>query len=362
MSNFWQLRSRPTRGLWRVTRWWLGDRRSALELSLLRLLAVAHGERLDVRPLVQNLATEFRGSARRRLRRLDRQLHMRLPLVDALEQTPELLRDEDLLSLRFASSAGTLPQTYQELIQRAESRGTGASDQVRQAFEYGLSLAFTFALIATFLMTFIVPTFRKMFDELGMRLPLSAASLFDISNVIARDLPLWLLVIATAAGLMWIVRPFRHLRRWMGSRLMRSTAQLQRSQLLRLLALAIDAGRPLSSSLSTLARYHFDRSTRLKLLVVCNDIEQGADTWQALEQSHLLLPSEAQSLTEASTPKLQTWIMRRVAQQQEEVVHYRRATVAMLFHPLIVLVFGAIVAWFAVACFSVLTSMITSLT
>src|SRR5690606_14997328 len=143
--------------------------------------------------------------------------------------------------------------------------------------------------------------------------------------------------------------------------LLRSTAQLQRSQLLRLLALAIDAGRPLSSSLSTLARYHFDRSTRLKLLVVRNDIEQGADAWQALAQSHLLLPGEAQSLTEASTPRLQTWIMRRLAQQQEDAVHYRRAAVAMLLHPLVVLLFGGIVAWVAVACFSVLTSMIASL-
>lgn len=361
MNNFWQFRSQPNLGYWRITRWWMGDRRSVLELSLLRLLAVAHRERLDVRPLVQHLASELRGSARRRLRQLDRQLQMRLPLIDALEQTPDVLPDEDILSLRFANSSGTLPQTYQELIHRAESRWNGTRDQVRQALEYGVGLSIAFTLVIGMLMTFVFPTFDKMFEEFGLRLPTAARSLISVSHVVARDLPLWLLGLAIAIGLVWLVRPFKRLRRWTGSRLMRSTRQLQRSQLLRLLALAIDAGRPLASSLSTLARYHFDRPTRLKLLVVRNDIEQGADAWHALEQSQLLLPGEAQALAETSTPRLRSWIMRRLAQQQEQAVHYRRSTVAMLAHPVIVLLFGVIVAWVAVACFSILSSMVMSL-
>ena len=216
------------------------------------------------------------------------------------------------------------------------------------------------------LMTFIFPTFVAIFREFELHLPSASRSLVDTSQmfargVVSRDLPLFLLIIVIAASLIWVLRPFRRLRRWMGSRLMRSTAHLQRSQLLRLLALATDAGRPLSSSLSTLAHFHFDRSTRLKLLVVRNDIEQGAEVWQALAQSRLLLPSEAKSLAEASTPRLRTWIMRRVAQQQEEAIHYRRATVAMVAHPLVVLAFGAIAAWVAVASFSVLISLIAVL-
>ncbi len=45
-------------------------------------------------PLVANFAEEHRGTYRRQLRRLALRLADGTPLVDALEQTPEVLRDD----------------------------------------------------------------------------------------------------------------------------------------------------------------------------------------------------------------------------------------------------------------------------
>ena len=115
------------------------------------------------------------------------------------------------------------------------------------------------------------------------------------------------------------------------------------------------------SSLSTLARYHFDRGTRLKLLVARNEMEQGGEAWNTLAQSQLLSPSEAQTLAHAATPEMRVWIMRHVAQAKEEQADYGRGLLAMLVHPAIVLLFGFLVAWVAIAFFSVLTTMIGSL-
>ncbi|MEZ6149511.1 MAG: type II secretion system F family protein [Pirellulaceae bacterium] len=346
---------------WRITRWWKRDLRNVSELSLLRLLAVAHRERLDVRPLVGNLTNEFRGAARRRLARLSRRLAEGMPLVDALDQTPDALRDEDVLSLRFASGSGTLPQTYAELIERAQARSADAALQVRQALKYGFVLAIVFSLLIAMMMTFISPTFKKMFEEFGLRLPATFAQLISTTDWIARYLPLMMLFGLLAFGFIWFVRPIRHLRRWFELRPLRASAQLQRAHLLRMLAQASGAGRPLPSSLSTLARYHFSRNTRVKLLVARNDIELGADPWGTLAASQLINSNEAQSLSGASSPRLRTWIMRRLAMQKEQVVYDRRATLAMLVHPAVVLFFGAIVAWVAVSFFSILVSMILSL-
>lgn len=346
---------------WRIARWWKRDLRNVPELSLLRMLAVAHRERLDVRPLISNLASEFRGAARRRLSRLCRRLAEGVPLIDALEQTPDVLRDEDVLSLRFASGSGTLPQTYAELIERAQSRSTGAAAQVRQALKNGIVLAIVFSLLIAFQMTFISPTFEKMFEEFGLSLTPVYLALIHTTDWIAKYLPLLMLLVLLSLGFNWFVRPIRHLRRWFELRPLRASAQLQRAHLLRMLAQASDAGRSLPSSLSTLARYHFSRNTRVKLLVARNEIEQGADTWGTLAASQLINSREAQSLSDASSPRLRTWIMRRLAQQKEDVVHDRRAALAMLVHPTIVLFFGVIVAWIAVAFFSVLVSMISAL-
>lgn len=346
---------------WRISRWWKRDLRNVSELSLLRLLAVAHRERLEVRTLVDNLSHEFRGAARRRLRRLSRQLAEGTPLVDALEQTPDTLRDEDVLSLRFASSSGTLPQTYAELIERAQTRSVNAALQVRQALKYGFVLTIVFSLLIAMMMTFISPTFKKMFDDFGLRLPAAFVQLISTTSWIAAYLPLLMLLGLLALGLIWFVRPIRHLRRWFELRPLRASAQLQRAHLLRMFAQASEAGRPLPSSLSTLARYHFSRNTRVKLLVARNEIELGAEPWGTLAASHLINSNEALSLSGASSPRLRIWIMRRLAIQKEQVVYDRRAMLAMLVHPAVVLFFGVIVAWVAVSFFSILVSMISSL-
>ncbi len=347
--------------LWRISRWWKREPRNESEMSLLRLLAVAHRERLDVQPLISHLATEFRGASRRRLTRLSRRLADGIPIVDALEQTPDALRDEDVLSLRFAIGSGTLPQTYTELIERANSRSGDAAIPLRQALQYGFVLAVFSSLLIAMMMTFISPTFKHMFEGLGLRLPAAFARLVSTTSWIAAHLPLLMLLGLLTFGFTWFVRPIRHLRGWFELRPLRSSAQLQRAHLLRMLAQASGAGRPLPSSLSTLARYHFSRNTRVKLLVARNEIELGANPWETLAASNLINSQEAQSLSEASSPQLRTWIMRQLAKQKEQVVCDRRAALAMLVHPAIVLFFGAIVAWVAIAFFSVLVSMISSL-
>ncbi len=357
----WSQRGRSTRSSWRITRWWKRDLPNVSELSLLRLLALAHRERLDARPLVSNLASEFRGATRRRLGRLSRQLATGVPLVDALEQTPDALRDEDVLSLRFASGSGTLSQTYAELIERAQSRSVDAAIHVRQALQYGIVLAVVFSLLIAILMTFIAPTFKQMFEGFGLNLPRAFQALLRTTDWIASRLPRLMLFGLLAFGFIWFVRPMKHVRRWFELRPLRASAQLQRAHLLRMLAQANEVGRPLPSSLSTLARYHFSRNTRVKLLVARNEIEQGADAWETLAASHLINSHEARSLSGASSPLLTTWIMRRLAQQKEEVVHDRRTVLAILVHPAVVLFFGVIVAWVAVAFFSILVSMISSL-
>ncbi|MCA9182035.1 MAG: hypothetical protein KDA51_11300, partial [Planctomycetales bacterium] len=222
-------------------------------------------------------------------------------------------------------------------------------------------LTIVFSLLIAMMMTFISPTFKKMFDDFGLRLPAAFVQLISTTSWIAAYLPLLMLLGLLALGLIWFVRPIRHLRRWFELRPLRASAQLQRAHLLRMFAQASEAGRPLPSSLSTLARYHFSRNTRVKLLVARNEIELGAEPWGTLAASHLINSNEALSLSGASSPRLRIWIMRRLAIQKEQVVYDRRAMLAMLVHPAVVLFFGVIVAWVAVSFFSILVSMISSL-
>lgn len=344
-----------------MVRAWIGDRREAVGLSLLRIAAISHRERIDLAPLVANLSLEHRGASRRRFRSLANRLNSGATLIDALEQTPDLLSDEEVLRLRFAYQSGTVSQTYEELIDEASHRVFAFAARPRQSLMYGVVLSLVFACMIAFLMTFIAPTFRQMFNEFGLALPSLLQSLIATVNIIAEYLPLLVLLAVVLIAGCWLFKPLRSLHRWIASRIFPSVAQLRRSELWKMLAQSIEAGRPIPGSISTLARYHFDKAVRMKLLFARNEVEQGTETWDSLREANLLSSEASSAFRNASTPKLQSWTLRRLARQQETEVRQRRALLTMLIEPAIVLVFGAITLWVTVAFFSVLVSMISAL-
>lgn len=346
---------------WRMTRLLFGDDQRTVSQALIRLAAVAGRERIELAPLVENLGKEHRGASRGRLLRLARRMKAGSTFIEALEQTPDLLRDEDLLSLKFASQSGTLPQAYDEMITRFDARSREPREHVRRALAYAIGLSIAFFLIIAFQMIFIAPTFKEMFEEFGLRLPSPLTGLIGVTDFLGQFLPLLMLLGAVVLALCWLLKPIRALHRRLGSRIFPSVAQLRRSQLLRMLALSSDAGRPLPGSLSTLARYHFDPGVRLKLLVARNEVEQGTDAWRSLHDASLLSDSEANAFANASSPELRSWTMRRLAQQREESIVRKNTMLSLLLHPAIVLIFGAITLWVTLAFFSVLILMISSL-
>lgn len=346
---------------WRMTRLWRGDSTHIVGLSLLRIVSVATQQRLELARLVRLLSIEHRGFARRRLARLASLLERGTPFVEAIEQQPDLLTDQQVLELRLAHQSGTMPRALEELIQRTSERSRESANQVLQAVTYGLGLMLAIGLILTFLTLFIAPTYTEMFEEFGLRLPRLMRGLIGWSVAIGHNLPLIAMAIAVLTAIMWYFRPLRWLKRLVSLRVTKSSVRLQASDMLRMLAGSIEAGRPLPSALSTLARYHFDRRAQIKLLFARNEVEQGFGVWHSLARANLLSEQEAEAVDRASTDSLRAWLIRKMAVEKEEAVQLRRTFVAMLIHPAIVLFFGCLIMWICVAYFSVLITMITAL-
>ncbi len=352
---------RQANSSWRVTRLWGADSTHTVGLALLRLVAVANHQRLDLAQLVRLLSSEHRGFASRRLARLANRLEQGTPFVDAIEQQRNLLSDEQVLELQLANQSGTTTQTLDDLIERTSERSRDAANQVLQALMYGLGLTLAVGFILTFLTLFISPTYKEIFEEFGLRLPRLLDSLIWWSSAIGRNLPLIAMALVLCATVLWYFRPLRSVQRWIFSRVAKSSVQLRIAHLLRMLAGSIEAGRPLPGALSTLARYHFDRRVQIKLLFARNEVEQGYGTWHSLAKTNLLTEQEAEAIDQAATDTLRAWLIRQMATEKEERVQLQRALWAMLVHPAIILFFGCVVVWICVAYFLVLITMITAL-
>lgn len=343
---------------WRATPWWPGDTLQTLQLSLLRVLAVAHSERLELAPLVRCLATEQRGRYRRVLLRLARRLELGATLVTALEQTPDSLSDDAILALRFGTQSGTLPATYAQLLQASVIQAdSGFARQPRYSVAYWLALTVVMFAVITFLATVIVPTFEMIYAEFGMRPPVAFRMLSNTFAAIANYAWLWISILIGIVWLIWSGPSRRFFRRTVAARFFQPVAQLRRSELLRLLGTAVDAGRPLPGTLSTLARYHFDKHLRQKLLYARNEVEQGVDAWQSLTDAKLLTAAETDALATAPSNRVRAWILRRLAHGKQTAVMHRTAKLFALLEPVVVLCFAALVLWICYAFVSFLTHL-----
>lgn len=350
----------PGPATWRLSTWWPGDTRPAMYHSLLHILSVAHAQRLDLVPLVNHLASEHRGSYRRALRRFASRLASGVPLVAALEQTPEVLSESMILAIRFGSQSGALAATYDQLLRSRTPESIQLQAAARNELIYWSMLLVAIGASTAFLMSVVAPTYLKISEEFGLGLPASFRTLVKLSNHVARYPVLWTLMLLAVAWIIWSAPARRFLRRVVTQPLFGPVGQMRLVELLQLLAIAVETGRPIPGSLSTLAKYHFDRQLRQKLLYARNEVEQGGDVWSSLGAADILTEAESHALATTSSSDARAWLLRRLAAWKQSVTYRRDAATIVLIRPIMVLLFAAIVLWIATAFFGTLTNFIWS--
>ena len=281
--------------------------------------------------------------------------------MPALEKTPYGLSDSVVLSLRFGSQSGTLGQTYEQLIENekplvGESRTTQGN-----ARGYWAVMAGTMALILTFYMFFIMPTYKKMFDEFELTLPIVLRRLLILLELVSSNLLLVVLACFALGWLVWSYRSRRFFRREVADRLFGRSSLLRSSQLLWMLSVAVEAGRPLAGSLSTLAKYHFDKKIRQRLLSARNEVEQGVPAWTSLVDAKIISPEEFQALSGAANSRDQAWTLRRIAKVKHEIANQRVLVRTAFINPFVILIFASVVLWICFSLLSVLANLISKL-
>jgi type II secretory pathway component PulF len=213
-----------------------------------------------------------------------------------------------------------------------------------------------------FVLTFLFPTIILIADEFGAdegpkRFTLL---LWLISKVTPAKLFLLLVAI--------LVMPFFVGRTGLGLRLREGVARrvgwvhkLRVGELLKMLAWSTDSGRPLSAALSSLARYHYDRDLRGKLLFARNEVEHGMPAWESLQASRILSPSETQAMVGATTNDSRAWLLRTMATRKEEDANVAAEAAVEQFHTLAILAIGGIVLGISVATIGSLARLVLSL-
>jgi type II secretory pathway component PulF len=338
--------------------WWPWYSTTAQRQSLLRLIAVATEEHLPLAPLLENWMDDERGMQRRRLRKLVRLLGQGRSLTESLELVPGVLRDEDLLAIRFDAQTGTRTAAMREVLAKDRDPSSRTTPRLERAVVYFCVLFPLSLLVVAFTQVRIVPVLGKIFQEFGAELP--GALAWSMASRGTAVIYVWLAVMALVPLLWWLLatRSGRPVRSALFGRLFQPWHEWRAAGVLQNIAIAAGAGRPIPGALSTLARYHFDPTIRRELLFVRNEVEQGADVWQSMSGVGLITLPESQLLKSAEASGDLAWVLRKVVDAKERRTSRRLEWIAELAMPLLVVVMASLVLFQALTVFQPLARII----
>ncbi len=341
--------------------WWPWFSTAAQRQSLLRLIAVATEQHLPLLPLLESWTSDERGLQRRRLTKLCRLLRQGRPLAEALELVPGVLREEDLLAIRFDAQTGTRTAAMREALASYPLSDRDGSQRLERAFYYFCVLVPIALWLVAFTQLRIVPVFGRIFQEFGAAPPPALAWSLSSSGVPFVYLLLTLIVLIFFLRWLLTTRSGRPFRQALFGRLRWLWHEQRAAGVLQNLAIAADAGRPIPGAVSTLARYHYDPAIRRELLFVRNEIEQGAGVWQSLAKVRLLSPSEAELLQSAPASTDLAWMLRQLVDAKRRRTARRTQWVAELAMPLLVFAMASLVVFQALTVFQPLARIIDHL-
>ena len=329
---------------------YLTDRLPSLEQqTLMRLLSVAVSQSVAPADLLRAFAKDFGFGRNRAMMRAADLMEQGAPLAEALEQSPGLLREQDLLAVRCGTEMGTLRESLIAATKEINAPAEDAVQRVIDSFVYILALVFIASLIISFMLIKIVPTLRMIFIDFDLDLPGPLALFIATVEALAPFSVFFVLAFLTFVAYLLSGRLSRDLRHGWICRLLTPAAADGTLTVLDQLAIAKEAGRPLEPAISTLARYHHHGRMRRKLLYVRNELELGEPIWQAFVSAKVISKAESRAMETADTVGNTAWVLSQLAAQRRSRQAARIQVFSQVLFPMLILTVALVVGFIALS-------------
>jgi type II secretory pathway component PulF len=226
---------------------------------------------------------------------------------------------------------------------------------------YSVLLIWLTLTVISFLMFYIIPKFRVIFQDFETEFPPATTLLVEASDFVADYAFLFLpflmvLMIIAVVSLFAGMANVEHLA-WLG----RYFPRLRAPDILRSLSVVIQAGRPVSSAMTSLVTHHPHNSIRRRLAFVESDVLAGGDVWDSLAKYKLVRRAEAAILASAQRAGNLPWALRNTADNIERKIRHRFLVIVEFFSPAAMLALGCIVGLIVLAIFMPLIKLIGDL-
>ena len=333
--------------------------------SLLMVLATGIGEASTLLNGLKALAAESGAPWCNRVQHLAVLLEQGQTLSESLSTVNGLLPEPTLIAIRVAEQTGTLRQVLADEAQRLMSQP--ATNPARATLPSTILWVVAIAVIAKsivlFIMMFIIPKFKKIFEDFGTELPAMTNSLIAVSDWVLGYwylglLPFFTMVVVT------LVYFFRGWIQYTSNGRVLFVEHFPRywtPLILRLLSITVAAEESIGNGLHAILSEIRPGRAATALSGVRMQVNGGTDCLEALRKEGFLADREVTFLQSARRSHHLDWGMihlSRTVLRRREIWSQRLAS---LIQPIIVLTVGCIVGFIIVALFLPLVKLLNDL-
>lgn len=340
----------PSRSSQGLDAWLPGSRASRIEsAAVLRLLAACAESGTAAHTILAAWAEDSGARQGRRLRRLATAVRRDGFVAAAITTVPGVVRDEDLVAIRFGDRTGLLPPLAARSLATFREDASSAERGAGWGFAFAAVVLACNVVVAAFMVVKIAPQFDKILADMGMPRPPVMQLWLDVCAAIARVL--WLVPVVVVAWLfVMLVPPLRRLVSAFLSRPRGITAAIET------LAVSAAAGTPPRAAAEVLAGCQTDR----RLATLLSHVPGDGPAGRRLAAAGLVDTADAARIDAAGSAGLAA-ALTDVARRRRELARRTTSAWNTSFMPIIALVFGSFVLLQALAVFMPMIDMIQGL-
>lgn len=335
--------------------------RLSRQSSLVWTLAIAVRQQLPLGPEVLSLANGLWGRQRLRLQLLSENLDAGASLATSLERQPGLVPLSVVMMIRTGEETNMLAAALESCAVNYARRTERECDimTAQQAFLLLLVPMLVIPQIVGFLCYYIVPKFKKIFEDFGTELPAltrAVTNLMDPGSGI-----FFLIFLFSLGGLILIV--VLNIRDWEKDWPLLNWVipRINGPPVLRALALLIREKRPLGAGVQGLMWSHPRKSVRRRLEYLYQSLNQGGDLAHSLATEKFIRRGDIPLLRAAERVQNLPWCLEQIAESVEAKFWYRFRVFLEVGYPVAVVSVGIMVLMVTAAFFLPLVKLLNDL-
>jgi type IV pilus assembly protein PilC len=319
-------------------------------------------------PLVQCLNILAEQSESKNLRdvtgKVARSVEQGSTLADALRRNPRTFDDLFVNLVEVGETGGILDTVFQRLAAYIE-KAAALKRKVKSAMIYPSSIIGVAFLVVIFMLTFVIPTFTKMFKDLGADLPVPTLVVVWLSEFVRNYI---LLIIAGVIGCVFALRAYYRTEKGRSTidalllklpvigTLIRKVAV---ARFTRTLGTLVSSGVPILEGLRITARTAGNRVVEKAVMQCRAAVTAGKTLAEPLKASGVFPPMVIQMISVGEQTGALDAMLSKIADFYDDEVDTAVGALTALLEPVMIVVLGVIIGGLVVAMYLPIFKLVT---